>query len=159
MKRRLTFFLAATLLLAAAAAQWAVARPAPAAAGSGSPELSQAALQAPAQAPGATAAARALVVRNVVVRDLDGRVAWRGDVDLRPTLRRIEAGVRDRHRNDGGVFGNRERRLPVKPRRYYLEYVVRTPGISHAGPQRLIVGKGGELFYTFDHYASFRRIR
>lgn len=100
-----------------------------------------------------------LVVPNVTVRDMDGRVAWRGDVDLAPTLARIDAGERDPHRNDGGVFGNRERRLPQKPGGYYREYVVRTPGISHAGPQRLIIGKQGEVFYTSDHYASFKRIR
>ena len=100
-----------------------------------------------------------LVVPNVTVRDMDGRVAWRGDVDLAPTLARIDAGERDPHRNDGGVFGNRERRLPQKPGAYYREYVVRTPGISHAGPQRLIIGKQGEVFYTSDHYASFKRIR
>src|SRR5688572_33414042 len=100
-----------------------------------------------------------LVVPNITVRDMDGRVAWRGDVDLAPTLARIEAGERDPHRNDGGVFGNRERRLPQQPGGYYREYVIRTPGISHAGPQRLIIGKQGEVFYTSDHYASFQRIR
>jgi ribonuclease T1 len=100
-----------------------------------------------------------LVVSNVTVRDMDGRVAWRGDVDLAPTLARIEAGERDPHRNDGGVFGNREQRLPRKPGGYYREYVVRTPGISHAGPQRLIIGRQGEVFYTSDHYVSFQRIR
>lgn|SRR5690606_8817021 len=100
-----------------------------------------------------------LLVRNVVVRDLDGRVAWRGDVDLAPALERIEAGVSDPHRNDGGVFGNREGHLPRQERGYYREYVVRTPGISHAGPQRIVLGQRGEVYYTFDHYESFRRIR
>src|SRR5688572_1625070 len=107
----------------------------------------------------ASQAASPLVVQNITVRDMDGRVAWRGDVDLAPTLARIEAGERDPHRNDGGVFGNRERRLPQQPGGYYREYVIRTPGISHAGPQRLIIGKQGEVFYTSDHYASFQRIR
>jgi ribonuclease T1 len=100
-----------------------------------------------------------LVVRDVVVRDVNGRVAWRGDVDLAPALARIERGEKDPHRNDGGVFGNREGRLPARERGYYREYVVRTPGISHAGPQRLIIGGGGEVYYTSDHYESFRRIR
>jgi len=100
-----------------------------------------------------------LVVRNVAVRDLDGRIAWRGDVDLRPVLERIERGHRDPHRNDGGIFQNRERRLPQRPRGHYREYVVRTPGISHAGPQRLVIGNEGEVYYTADHYRSFRRLR
>lgn len=101
----------------------------------------------------------ALVIRNVTIRDTDGRVAFRGDVDLAPELARIRAGTRDPHRNDGGIFGNREGRLPAQDRGYYHEYVVRTRGISHAGPQRLILGAGGEVWYTFDHYESFRRIR
>jgi filamentous hemagglutinin len=125
------------------------------------PPQTQTQAPAPSNAPPADALPEAspLVVPDVTVRDMDGRVAWRGDVDLAPTLARIQAGERDPHRNDGGVFGNREGRLPRKPSGYYREYVVRTPGISHAGPQRLIIGKQGEVFYTSDHYANFRRIR
>lgn len=116
--------------------------------------------QAPSRTlPRQSAAAHRLIVPDVVVRDLDGRVAWRGDVDLAPVLARIEADVRDPHRNDGGVFGNRERRLPEQRRGYYREYVIRTPGITHAGPQRLIIGAEGELYYTSDHYTTFRRIQ
>lgn len=115
---------------------------------------------APAQSEvGAPAADDENVVPDVVVRDVDGRVAWRGDVDLAPALARIEAGTRDPHRNDGGVFGNRERLLPEQAYGYYREYVVRTPGLTHAGPQRLVIGRRGEVFYTSDHYASFVRIR
>ncbi len=107
----------------------------------------------------ATDAVSPLIVPDVTVRDVDGRVAWRGDVDLEPVLARIAAGERDEHRNDGGIFRNRERLLPAQSAGYYREYVIRTPGITHAGPQRLVVGKNGEVYYTADHYASFRRIR
>lgn len=100
-----------------------------------------------------------LVVRGVEVRDLDGRVAWRGDVNLAPHLARIERGERDPHRNDGNVFHNREGLLPQRPRGHYREYVIRTPGINHAGPQRLVLGSDGEIFYTSDHYRSFQRLR
>ena len=100
-----------------------------------------------------------LVVSGVAVRDLDGRVAWRGDVDIGAALARIERGERDPHRNDGTVFHNRERRLPDRPVGHYREYVIRTPGIPHAGPQRLVIGRDGEVYYTSDHYRSFRRIR
>ena len=100
-----------------------------------------------------------LVVRGVEVRDLDGRVAWSGDVDLSPHLARIERGERDPHRNDGSVFHNRERLLPERPSGHYREYVIRTPGINHAGPQRLVIGSDGEIFYTHDHYRSFQRVR
>lgn len=100
-----------------------------------------------------------LTVRNVEVRDLDGRVAWRGDVDLAPALARISAGERDPHRNDGGVFHNREGLLPARPSGHYREYVIRTPTIQHAGPQRLVLGRDGEVYYTHDHYRSFQRVR
>jgi filamentous hemagglutinin len=105
------------------------------------------------------AAEPSLVIPDVAVRDLDGRVAWRGDVDLAPELARIERGVKDPHRDDGAVFGNREGRLPSRPRGYYREYVVRTPGLRSVGPQRLVVGRDGEVFYTSDHYATFKQVR
>jgi ribonuclease T1 len=98
------------------------------------------------------------VVRDLRIEDRDGRIAYRGDVDLGPELVRIERGERDPHRNDGAVFQNREGRLPKQERGYYREYVVRTPGIGHAGPQRLVIGAGGEIYYTSDHYRSFKRI-
>lgn len=113
----------------------------------------------PADVPVGEAATATLIVPDVTVRDTDGRIAWRGDVDLAPALARIEAGERDPHRNDGGVFGNREGLLPARPSGHYREYVVRTPGIAHAGPQRVVIGQDGAVFYTSDHYVSFRRIR
>lgn len=99
-----------------------------------------------------------LLVRNLEIRDIDGSIAYRGDVDLAPAIRRIEAGEKDSHPNDGSVFGNHEGKLPRKDRGYYREYVVRTPGIRHAGPQRLVIGRRGEIFYTHDHYNTFARI-
>jgi len=100
-----------------------------------------------------------LVVRDVRVYDLDGRLAYRGEIDLRPEIARIERGESHPHANDGAVFQNRERRLPSREPGYYREYVVRTPNMRHAGPQRLVMGAGGEIYYTADHYRTFRRIR
>ena len=100
-----------------------------------------------------------LVMEDVQIYDLDGRVAYEGDVDLRPELERIEAGVSDPHENDGATFGNREGLLPEQSRGYYREFVVRTPGINHAGPQRIVLGEAGEAYYTPDHYETFRRIQ
>ncbi len=99
-----------------------------------------------------------VVVQGVVVRDRDGRVAWRGDMDLGPAIARIERGEPDGHRNDGARFQNREGRLPSKPRGYYREFVVRTPGLRGVGPQRLVVGRQGDAWYTSDHYRSFVRL-
>lgn len=64
---------------------------------------------------------------------------------------------------DGSVFGNYEHRLPLKPRGYYREYTVRTPGSRDRGPRRIIAGgeppATGEFYYTDDHYQTFRRIQ
>ena len=64
---------------------------------------------------------------------------------------------------DGVVFGNRERLLPAKPRAYYHEYTVRTPGVRNRGGRRLVCGGPSAqpevCYYTDDHYQSFRRIR
>lgn len=93
-------------------------------------------------------------VANVTIKNFDD-VIYQGPMDLRPTIRRILAGERDPHRNDGGMFKNREGRLPKKSRAYYREYVHRTAGIDGPGPQRIVVGRGGDWYYTPDHYKSF----
>lgn len=49
--------------------------------------------------------------------------------------------------------------LPQRPTVHYAEYVHPTPGISGPGPQRLVVGKGGEVYYTADHYKTFYQDR
>ena len=59
---------------------------------------------------------------------------------------------------DGITFENREGRLPTKPRGYYHEYTVTTPGESDRGARRLIVGSGGDVYYTDDHYDSFAQV-
>ncbi len=91
--------------------------------------------------------------RSLIVHGPNGRT------DLAPTLERIEKGIKHRHRNDGSVFGNRERRLPRQPRGYYHEYVHPTRGQRGPGAQRIIIGKKGEVYYTADHYKSFRRVK
>ena len=63
------------------------------------------------------------------------------------------------HRQDGAIFQTREKRLPQKPRGYYHEYTVETPGLKHRGARRIITG-GDPVemyFYTDDHYDSFRK--
>jgi ribonuclease T1 len=62
-------------------------------------------------------------------------------------------------RNDDQTFGNREGLLPKKSTGYYKEYTVVTPGSQDRGERRIIKGADGELYYTADHYQSFRRIR
>ncbi|OVZ59666.1 hypothetical protein CDO44_11065 [Pigmentiphaga sp. NML080357] len=107
-----------------------------------------------------------------------GAAAWaRGEAgtvsvrDLPPEAQRVLAQIQSGHRfshpRDGVTFYNRERLLPLRPRGYYTEYTVPTPGARNRGARRIVAGKGdtgdpatsGEYWYTSDHYASFRRIR
>mgnify|MGYP003398540097 len=78
--------------------------------------------------------------------------------EARTTLGLIERGGPFPHRQDGGVFGNREGRLPSKPRGYYREYTVDTPGLDHRGARRIVTGgqPPAVYYYTDDHYDSFR---
>lgn len=75
------------------------------------------------------------------------------------TLQTIARGGPYPYRQDDGVFGNRERRLPSRPRGYYREYTVETPGSRDRGARRIVAGgrPPTEYFYTDDHYRSFRR--
>jgi ribonuclease T1 len=79
--------------------------------------------------------------------------------EARHTIALIRKGGPYPYERDGVVFGNFEKVLPAKERGYYREYTVRTPGAKSRGARRIVAGKGGELYYTDDHYRSFRRIR
>lgn len=78
---------------------------------------------------------------------------------------------------DGTVFHNREGLLPKKDSGYYREFTVETPGSGDRGARRLVVGGCGRqtssqpgkvrataceasnpVYYTDDHYESFRRV-
>jgi ribonuclease T1 len=78
--------------------------------------------------------------------------------EARETLALIKAGGPFPYQRDGAVFGNREGLLPKRSRGYYREYTVRTPGARDRGARRIVAGRGGEHYYTDDHYRSFRRI-
>ena len=79
--------------------------------------------------------------------------------EARETLALIQAGGPFPYRQDGRTFGNRERLLPLRERGYYREYTVRTPGARDRGARRIVAGRGGEYYYTEDHYRSSRKIR
>lgn len=79
--------------------------------------------------------------------------------EARDTLALIRKGGPYPYAKDGVVFGNREARLPKQKRGYYREFTVRTPGERTRGARRIVAGRGGEYWYTEDHYATFRRIR
>ena len=79
--------------------------------------------------------------------------------EARETLKLIKRGGPYRYERDGAGFGNFERLLPQRERGYYREYTVPTPGVKSRGARRIVSGKGGEFYYTDDHYKSFRRVR
>lgn len=87
-----------------------------------------------------------------IVRDAEERA------ELQKTLDLIARGGPFPFRNDGGVFANRERRLPQQERGYYREYTVVTPRAQDRGARRVVRGNGGETYYTRDHYRTFVRI-
>lgn len=93
----------------------------------------------------------AAAIQNVPLADLPP--------EARQTLQLIKQGGPFPHRRDGVVFGNFERLLPIKPRGYYREYTVPTPGLRHRGARRIIAGGEAEYYYTGDHYQTFWRIR
>lgn len=74
------------------------------------------------------------------------------------TIALIEQGGPFPFSRDGITFQNRERLLPIHPQGYYREYTVITPGERTRGARRIVTGEGGEMYYTDDHYASFREI-
>ena len=80
-------------------------------------------------------------------------------VEARATIALIRQGGPFPYAKDGAIFGNRERILPAQERGYYREYTVKTPGQRTRGARRIIWGKGGEFYYTDDHYNHFRRVR
>lgn len=79
--------------------------------------------------------------------------------EARATLSLIQQGGPLPYSRDGVVFNNFEKLLPLKPRGYYREYTVKTPGRKDRGPRRIVAGQTGDYYYTEDHYRSFRRIR
>jgi ribonuclease T1 len=83
--------------------------------------------------------------------------------EARRTDQLIHSGGPFPYPKDGVVFGNYEKRLARKPRGWYHEYTVPTPGARNRGARRIICGgspptEPEACFYTEDHYNSFHRI-
>lgn len=74
------------------------------------------------------------------------------------TIALIKKGAPYPHERDGVVFGNREKRLPARERGWYREFTVKTPGERTRGARRIVAGRDGTLYYSDDHYRSFKRI-
>lgn len=79
--------------------------------------------------------------------------------EARTTLQLIKRGGPFPFARDGVVFGNYEKRLPQRPRGYYHEYTVKTPGSRNRGARRIVCGHVPECYYSGDHYRTFQRIK
>ncbi len=124
--------------------------------GSGAPEVSEPAEIGPAPDPGDV--------------DEDTGLPWVSydalPAEAHQTLKLIDQGGPFPYERDGITFGNFEGLLPERPRGYYREYTVPTPGLTHRGARRIVTGgpRPGEdgdpewYFWTQDHYESFERI-
>ena len=78
--------------------------------------------------------------------------------EAQETIELIDQGGPFPYDKDGSTFGNREGILPDRPHGYYKEYTVITPGSRDRGARRIVAGADGELYYTDDHYDSFREV-
>jgi guanyl-specific ribonuclease Sa len=86
------------------------------------------------------------------IRTPDGAVT-----ELAPIVAAIDA-----HQGGGlraHTFENRERLLPHERSGWYTSYDVLRPGSRSRGPQRLVVGRDGKVWFTADHYDHFVRLR
>ena len=109
------------------------------------------------------AVAAILLAATACARTSDATVAASAlPNEARQTLANIRTGPPFPYERDGIAFGNREGLLPAKPRGYYREYTVRTPGEKTRGARRIICGGKATApeacWYTDDHYQSFRKI-
>ena len=118
-----------------------------------------------------TWAALALIVVGVIVIGFLSQTGGEGpppadvgtSVGLPPevaeTVELIRQGGPFPYSRDGSVFMSREGRLPEHERGYWHEYTVPTPGESDRGARRIVAGRGGELYYTADHYRTVVRLK
>ena len=102
-------------------------------------------------------------------------LVYTGPFDVSSTLERIrhDQWMGD-HYNDGGFFNFYPNELPNIPRlgnNYYMEFIVwpaidvtagtydeaahpYDPGVNWPGPMRILLGRGGEVWFTGDHYGD-----
>jgi guanyl-specific ribonuclease Sa len=80
--------------------------------------------------------------------------------EVAETLALIDRGGPFPYDRDGSTFQNREGLLPSRPRGYYREYTVPTPGSPDRGARRVVTGGDPPevYYYTDDHYRSFREL-
>jgi ribonuclease T1 len=118
----------------------------------------------PTAAPTTTPTTTARAANTPPPPDGGDGLAWVRLADLpvqaRQTVALIDAGGPFPYVKDGATFNNFEGVLPSRPRGYYREYTVKTPGERDRGARRIVSGdRDRELFYTDDHYETFARVQ
>jgi ribonuclease T1 len=88
----------------------------------------------------------------------DGQISQQETDEISRVLALVATDGPFPHDQDGTTFSNREGLLPQHPEGYYQEYTCETPGSDDRGARRLVIGQGGETYYTADHYESFTQI-
>ena len=78
--------------------------------------------------------------------------------EARETIALIRKGGPFPYPRDGISFGNREKILPPHERGWYREFTVKTPGARDRGARRIVSSRDGTLYYSDDHYRSFKRV-
>jgi RHS repeat-associated protein len=77
-------------------------------------------------------------------------------VDSLSTTGKPPAGVRQgSYQGQPGVYANLSGDLPARPLGYYTESDV-WPGTGPRGTERIVTGQNGEVWYSPDHYGTFR---
>lgn len=111
-------------------------------------------------APAATLASEASQPSETQLRFSDLPLVSRSELppEALDTLSDISSGGPYDFSKDDSTFQNREGYLPDQDQGHYREYTVITPGSSDRGARRIVAGANGELYYTDDHYNSFREI-
>lgn len=79
-------------------------------------------------------------------------------IRVNDTFNRIKSGGALPYKQDNTVFQNREGKLPSQAAGYYKEFTVSPASGSGRGATRLVVGAGGEVYQTNDHYTTFVKI-
>jgi RHS repeat-associated protein len=99
-------------------------------------------------------------IHGVTIVDRGRVIATNQTVDVNPTLESIQTSqINGRSFANDGRGGTQ--RLPTKAPGYYQEFDVvdQHPGTVGRGPERVIMGRGGEIYYTGNHYKTFIPVR
>lgn len=94
------------------------------------------------------------------------RVTWNGDSSLSdPRLGNLRELVSAMQRGSlppgvkgGSYFSNSEQVLPRKPFGYYKEFDVTPAASGGRNSLRIVLGEGGEIYVSGNHYTDFRQI-